>query len=141
MSLDNIKLTESQINTIKITLRVLEERLDEINELCEFKKRRGILYRIKNNLSKEDVEQIKSEIVDMKGIIGRIAKQWNMESAENDIRKAISGYLSISWADLCEIESKGLRAYGDVDESVKKKLDPVIGQLIKSVNEISRLIR
>jgi hypothetical protein len=64
----------------------------------------------------------------------------NLKKEKRYAKRIIVSYLSVSWADLCSIESEGMKAYGDVDESVKMELDPLINQLIKSVDEIVDLI-
>ena len=134
--LNNVKLTEAQINTLRTILIIFEERLDEIIGLCETGEKRGILYHIKNNLSEQEARQIKDRITEFKKVIGQLTQQLNLERENSYTKKIISGNLAILWVGLCSLESKRLKNYGHVDESVKKELDPIVNRLTKSVLEI-----
>ena len=135
-----MKLTESQINHLRAVLLTVERRLDEISELCEINEKQGILYLIKNSLNEQKAKQVQDKITDIKKVIEQLTKQLNLKKEKRYTKRIIVSYLSVSWADLCSIESKEMKAYGDVDESVKMELDPLINQLIKSVDEIVDLI-
>ena len=131
-----MKLTEAQINSIRVTLIIFEERLDEIISLCEADEKKGILYQIKNNLTEQEAKHIKDRIAEFKKVIGQLTQQLNFEREKSYTKKIISGYFSCLWVNLCSLESKGLKNYGEVDESVKKELDPIASRLTKSVLEI-----
>ena len=134
--LNNVKLTEAQINTLRTILIIFEERLDEIIGLCETGEKRGILYHIKNDLSEQEARQIKDRITEFKKVIGQLTQQLNLERENSYTKKIISGNLAILWVSLCSLESERLKNYGHVDESVKKELDPIVNRLTKSVLEI-----
>lgn len=136
-----MKLTEPQINSLRIVLLILEKRLDEIGELCGISEKQGVLYMIKNSLNAQEAKQVKDKIAEIKRVIARLAKQLNLEKQKSDIKNIIAGSLSLSWEDLCSVDSKGMKNYGRVDESVKTELDPVINQLIRSVNKIKDLTK
>jgi len=115
--------------------------LDEIGELCGISEKQGVLYMIKNSLNAQEAKQVKDKIAEIKRVIARLAKQLNLEKQKSDIKNIIAGSLSLSWEDLCSVDSKGMKNYGRVDESVKTELDPVINQLIRSVNKIKDLTK
>jgi predicted phage-related endonuclease len=136
-----VKLTEAQINSLRVTLIIFEERLDEIIGLCETDEKKGILYHIKNNLTEQETRQIKDRIAEFKKVIGQLTQQLNLEKEKSYTKKIISGYFSILWVGLCSLESKRLENYGEVDESVEKELDPIANRLTKSVLEIIRSLK
>jgi hypothetical protein len=131
-----VKLTEAQINTLRTTLIIFEEHLDEIIGLCETNEKKGILYHIKNNLTEQETRQIKERISRFKKVIGQLTQQLNLKKEKSYTKKIIRGHFSVLWADLCSLESKRLKNYGEVDESLKKELDPIVNRLTKSVLEI-----
>lgn len=137
---DKMKLSPSQTNSLRTVLRILEKRVDEINALCDTKERAGLLYSIKNTLSDQQIKQLKQKVTRVKTIIEELTTQLKLEKEETDIRRLIESYLSASWEDLYSTTSKGLRAYGVVDASVKAELDPLIERLIKLLLSMIHLL-
>lgn len=137
---DKMKLSASQTNSLRTVLRILEKRVDELNALCDTKERAGLLYSIKNTLSEQQIKQLKQKITRVKSIIEELTTQLKLEKEETDIRRLIESYLTASWEDLYSTTSKGLRAYGVVDASVKAELDPVIERLIKLLLSMIHLL-
>ncbi|MCX7765784.1 MAG: hypothetical protein N2246_03645 [Candidatus Sumerlaeia bacterium] len=135
-----MRLSAAQTNSLRTVLRILEKRVDEINALCEIKEQRGLLYSVKNTLSDQQIKQLKQKIIKIKGIIEELTNKLKLEREESDLRRIIESYLSASWEDLCSTTSKGLRAYGAVDVSVKAELDPVIEQLNKLLLSMINLL-
>jgi len=136
-----MKLTGAQLNHLRATLLISEERMDKIIGLCKTNEKKGILYCIKNNLSEQENKQVKNGIIGMKMVIKQLAKDLNLERQENNTRRIIGSFLSLLWEDLYSATSKELNCYGTVDESTRIELDPIISRLIKTCDKMIRDFR
>jgi len=135
-----MKLTGPQKNSLRTALLILEEWLDEIEELCKIKERHGILYSIKNTLTEHESLEVRKQIGKIKEIIRDLVNRLGLKSERTETKSRIISILSSLWEILCDIDSKGLRAYGEVDESSKEELDLTIKHLSENVNKIVDLI-
>jgi len=135
-----MKLTQPQKNSLRTALLILDERLDEIEELCRIKEKHSILYSIKNTLAEYESIGVMKQIGKIRGIIKGLVTRLGLKSERVDTKSRIISILCSLWEILCDIDSKGLRAYGKVDESSKEELDLTIKQLIKGVDEMVDLI-
>lgn len=126
-----MKLTEAQKNSLQSALFTLEESLDEIDAFCVAGGKEGIFYCEMDDLDDRETGKIRKGIADIKVIIGQLSGQIGAERKLLSKRRMVIGRLSLLWEMLCSLDSKSLRSYGDVDESLRTELDPKTGELIR----------
>ena len=127
-------LKDAQKQSLSITLRIIEQSLDEIVRLADHEHiHGGILYRLENDLSLESREKIQAQAQLIRERIALLAKQFDLDSDEQRISRIAWAKLNYCWEILQQADTMGLRAYGQVDASLDKTLDPHIAALTELV--------
>ncbi len=122
-------LNENQRRAVTITLRLLEERLVDV-ERAIHQDEQGILYSRRVSFTPEQVEQIEALIAAMRDEIRHLATAFQLPREEQNVARAIVGTLEMSWESLEEVRPPRLRNYGSVDPVLKETLDPGVKRLI-----------
>jgi hypothetical protein len=135
-----IKITEAQKNSISSVLLILDETMDEIEELCISKDKKGILYDVVNNLSENEKGRVVEDINRIREIIREIAKGINIKKKRYETKRLISSRIASLWEMIYEIESNRLKGYGDVSKSLKEYLDPEVDKIIHLLNDIEGVL-
>jgi hypothetical protein len=131
-----MKFTEPQKNSIRTVLLILEECINEINKLCMIDEERGVLYTIKNTLSEKERRKLLCAINSLKNILKHLKQQLNLEVENRSTKDLVISRLASLWESLYSINSKALRSYGNIDESTERIWEPIVKQLIKTVDNI-----
>ena len=127
-------LNEAQRRSLSITLRIIEQSLDEIIGLDEKEgPHNGILYRIENNLSATTREELHAQTQLIRERIASLAAQFNLESDERTLRRIAEAKLNYCWEILQKADARGLRAYGPVSTGLDEALDPHIAALMELI--------
>jgi len=135
-----IKITEAQKNSISSVLLILDETMDEIEELCISKDKKGILYDVVNNLSEKEKGRVVEDINRIREIIREIAKGINIKKKRYETKRLISSRIASLWEMIYEIESNRLKGYGDVSKSLREYLDPEVDKIIHLLNDIEGVL-
>lgn len=122
-------LNVNQRRALAVVLRLLEERLVEIDRMIE-QDEEGILYHRVARFSPEQREKIDQLIIATCGQIRRAAERFRLPQEERDAAREIVGILTLSWEGLEDVHSRKLGAYGNVDPALKETLDPLLQELI-----------
>jgi hypothetical protein len=141
MANEKFKLTGPQRNSLRVTLTILNEIIDNIENLCVIDKKEGILYYTINDLSKQERDEIIKRLRRIRRYIGYLNKYLEFEKERKGTRQIIASQLASLWEMVWEIESKRLSSYGKVDISLKMNLDPIVNKLIKLLNESSDILQ
>jgi hypothetical protein len=127
-----MSLNPNQERAVAVTLRLLEERLAEIQQLMEVDER-GILYHLVADFTPEQQVQMNQVIAELGATIKSVAETFHLPRDEQSPARKIMGLLSVSWESLGDIRSRQLRAYGEVDPELKETLDPYVQKLTRLV--------
>jgi hypothetical protein len=133
-------LNENQRRTVTTTLRLLEERLGEIERVIQSDEV-GILYRRRAHFTPTQVKQMRDLIAAMRAEIQRAATQFHLPSEEINPVRFIIGTLSLSWESLEDSRSRKLGAYGEVDPELNDTLDPILQHLIDLLFDLEDVAR
>ena len=133
-------LNANQKRAVAVTLRLLEERLVEIERMID-QDEEGILYHRVARLSPEQREKMDMLIAAMRGQIRRAAERFHLPQDERDAAREIVGILTLSWESLEDIRPHKLGAYGDVDPALKETLDPIVQELIHLLFRLEAIAR
>ncbi len=130
-------LNQPQKQSIIITLRITETFLDETERLIkEDKTDFHIMYKYTDDTSKEYRDKIINDINKCRVIIKTIKNQFQCDAEIMPIPKVIAGRLSYLWEVLEDTKSDKLKRYGDVNNALKDKLDPLLTNLMGLLSDI-----
>ncbi len=127
-----MSLNRDQARVVAVTLRMLEERLTEIERLMTGTED-GILYSRRAHLGRSQQERMRALIGGMRAEIRSLAETFHLRSEEQDAARKIVGLLSVTWESLEELHSRRLKSYGEVDPQLKETLDPAVTRLTRLV--------
>lgn len=131
-----MSLNRHQERALAVALRLLEERLAEIDSLME-RGEEGVLYRRPvARLSTEQRARMEQLMAELRATIGSLAATFRLPRDEQDPVRRIAGLLSVTWEQLGEIDSRRLGAYGSVDPGLGETLDPAMQHLAQLVLEL-----
>lgn len=129
---DKTILNESQTRSVTVTLRLLEERLVEIERLLTVNEE-GILYSRVATFSPSQQKQMQQLIEELREGIKVVTETFELKHEPQDPTRRIVGLLAITWESIEELYARRLRAYGEVDPRVQETLDPWVEKLTQGV--------
>jgi hypothetical protein len=135
-----MSLNPNQFRSVTITLRLLEERLADIERVIA-QDEQGILYQRVAQFTPQQRAQMNEIIRAMREQIRRAAEEFQLPGEEQNAARYIVGTLSLSWESLEEIRSRKLKGYGAVDPALRDTLDPILKQLIRLLFSLTDVAR
>ncbi len=133
-------LNENQKRAVVVTLRLLEERLAQIERVAN-EDDEGVLYRRTAHFSLEQREKMDELILAMRGQIRRAAVRFRLPQEEQDAVSEIVAKLDLAWESLEDSRPRKLGAYGNVDPGLKETLDPILQELIRLLFRLEAVAR
>jgi hypothetical protein len=134
-------LNPAQANALLITLRIFEERLRQAELWLLGAEEKGILYQRKLHLSAQRKLTARRLIESALEEIEEVSRKFDFPRSHDDPAGLIRAQMNLSWADLCDVFSKKLRAYGTVDPQLTLALDPHLEELAKLALSIASEVR
>ena len=125
-----MSMNPNQVRTVTVTLRLLEERLADIERIIS-EDEQGILYRRVARFTPQQRTRMNEIIRSMREQIGRAAEEFKLTREEQNAVGHILGALDMSWESLEDIYSRKLKSYGEVDPELQQTLDPILQKLIR----------
>lgn len=131
-------LNPHQRLALAITLRQLEATLRGILHDLE-NEEQAILYRSEITLPQDSRPQVKQLAEIGLQHIAWLAQRFELEPRIYDNTATLRGPLALLRSDLYDAHAKRLGRYGDVDPDLEAELDPILGDLIGLLHEITRV--
>lgn len=122
-------LNEQQRRGVSITLRALEEDLDNLKLSIKHDYYTGILYEIRNDIPLDAQDMLIADISMIKAKIRLLAERFTLEKETRNLSRRLNGELSLLGVSVEEIISQRLRGSGEVAEGLKEALDPELVSL------------
>jgi len=139
--MDDTLLNPAQKNSIRIALRLLEERLFWIEVLLSQKGHNGILYRFENDLSNSEISQLQAIFKKIEELIVTFKETFNLSAEKEKLSQILNGSTSYFWSIVADKKADKLKRYGGVSPDLSRELDPLIDHLIELLNEIRAILR
>lgn len=133
-------ITNAQMNPIATVLTGLDKTIDEMKISCFTKNKTGILYSNINDLNIKEKRMISLKFDEIKKVINKLNKILNLKKQDFETRRFISSHLSSLWESAAGLEDKRLSGYGEVDESLKKILNPAVAEITRLLNEADNIL-
>ncbi len=121
-------LNQNQERVVAVTLRLLEDRLAEIERLMTAREE-GVLYRRTSHLDPQQRTQMDAVIGELRAEIQKLAGTFHLPREDQDAARKVVGLLSVTWESLEELRPRHLKSYGDVDPGLKETLEPAVSRL------------
>jgi hypothetical protein len=139
MQQTEFKLEEPLKRGITSALGYVEELLSTIGFALSNTK--GIFVEVTNNFNNANILQIENIIKDMLQSIKEIKEKLHLEKQEIKGSNIISSRCGAIWETLCDIESKKLKKYGQVDKNFSEYFDPIIKKLLDQNEKIFNILK
>ena len=127
-----MSLNENQVRVVIVTLRLLEERLGEIERLMTVDEQ-GILYHQLARFSPRQSERMRGLIEELRAGIQAIAETFHLPREEQNPTRKIVALTSVTWESLEDLHAHRLEAYGAADPKLKETLDPWARKLTRLI--------
>jgi hypothetical protein len=134
-------LNEYQRRSLSITLRIIEERLADIELILNKCDDIHILYERKCDIPGEVKEEVLRKTFFAKDRIRIIAENFNLKKKSIEASREAFGKLPDCWQILEDEKAKKLKRYGDVAAGIKEALDPDLDIIINLIFDMERLLR
>jgi len=134
-------LNESQLISLTIVLRFLEQDLRQADEWLQGAEERGILYRRKLRLQPERRAIARRYIAAALRQIAELSRQFDLQPIDDSPEATIVAEMSERWGNLVDARSDKLKRYGDVDPRLAQALDPSLDRLIELTLTLMSTIR
>ena len=134
-------LNKSQIRSLSITLRIVENIFEEIKLILNKCDDINILYERKCDIPEDVKEEVLRKIFFAKDRIRIIAGKFNLEKESIEASREASGKLPYCWEILEESKAKKLKRYGDVATGIEESLDPDLNIIITLILDIEHILR
>ena len=127
-----MSLNQNQERVVVVTLRLLEERLAEIERLMSVDEE-GILYHQVAHFSPSQSERMRELVEELRAGIQAIADTFHLQREEQKPTRKIVALTSVTWESLEDLRAHRLEAYGETDPKLKETLDPWTRKLTRLI--------
>ncbi len=135
-----ISLNPYQRRSLVIVLRTFEQNLRNTLTWLDGKEEKGILYyKFLRSFPESQKSIIKDKIQVALNLIQELAQKTGIDQRVEDVAGSIRSELSISWADLTDLQARKLQRYGKTDPGLSQSLDPSIQELARIAFDISTI--
>ena len=134
-------LNEYQKRGISIALRIVEERMYDIEKILHDKNYAGILYDINCKIPPEKREEISKRVHFIKDRMMYLSKKFNLEKEYREATNEIFSKLPYCLEIIDNIKAKQLERYGDITNGLDSVLDPHLDMMINLLLEIAHFLR
>ncbi len=139
LSENKTMLNAAQKRSLTIALRLIEERLFDLQLTLKHRSYQGILFRLEIDLSEEQISLISDNIENIFRIIRRLKKDFHLQAEKKMFSSSILGTSSYFWTILEDEKAKKLVRYGSVHPQLSERLDPSLETLTSALYELARL--
>lgn len=130
-----MSLNPNQERVVAVTLRLLEERLAEIDRLMTTEES-GILYHRAAGFSPNQRKRMSSIILEMREAIQAVAETFHLSREEQNPARMVMALASVTWESLEDLYAHRLTAYGAADPKLKETLDPWARKLTRLIRAL-----
>jgi len=133
-------LNDYQRRGLSITLRIVEESVEYIEQILKNDGYSGVLYEMRYDIPGEIRNEISNRIPLAKAEIEKIADKFHLDKRIGWASNAAYGKLPYCWEILENSRAKRLKRYGDISSGLGKELDPHLDAIIKILLEMERIL-
>lgn len=129
-------LNANQKRAVTVTLRLLEERLADIERVIAADER-GILYERVASFTPAQRARMNELIGALREQIRQVAEEFQLPREQHSAARYVVGTVSLLWESVEEIRSRKLKSYGEVEPQLKQTLDPMLQRIIRLLFDLT----
>jgi hypothetical protein len=133
-------LNEFQKRGLSITLRIVEESVEYIEQILKNCGTSWVLYESRDDIPREIRNEISKRIPLAKAEIEKIADKFCLEKQIGWASNAAYGKLPYCWEILENARAERLRRYGNISNGLGNELDPHLDAIIKILWEMEHIL-
>ena len=133
-------LNQAQALSLATTLRMLEERCDQIEHLLADSGERGALHHTEQDIPETIQPALRGNLVMLRAQVARLAAEFHLGAEPRSARRTLVALLASSWQELEDARPAKLGRYGPLDPAVAPSLDAGIAELIALVQAMQSLL-
>lgn len=133
-------LNQAQALSLSTTLRMLEERCDEIARLLVGSGEPGMLHYTLLDIPADIQPALYANLVMLRAQIARLASEFHLRAEPRSARRTLIALLASSWQDLEDARPAKLGRYGPLDPAVAPSLEAGMAELIALVQGMQSLL-
>jgi hypothetical protein len=130
-------LSDNHRRAISTTLKIVDERLCEFEQIANGREIRSVFYRESNDLTDAQRARLLDQIARARRIMLRIRDTLHLEPGVYSLSRQVRGAGSSLWESLIETQSRRLAVYGRVPPALADYIDPALDRLIACVLSIT----
>jgi hypothetical protein len=134
-------LNEAQERSLSVTLRIVEDRLRDIEQYIDAGDYIGILKEVKNDVPAAAKDLIHEKAALMRDRIRQLAERFSLGKERTEASRLSLARLSYCWEILEDAKSKRLKRFGDVHDGLADILDPELEAIINLLLDMEQLLR
>jgi hypothetical protein len=133
-------LNQAQALSLTTTLRMLEERCDQIERLLAGNGEQGALHQTMLDIPEDIQPAFRADLARLRAQIARLAAEFHLGAEPRSARRALVALLASSWQDLEDARPAKLGRYGSLDPAVAPFLEAGVSELIALVQAMQSLL-
>jgi len=134
-----MRVSENHRRVISTTLRLLDRAVCDFDELARGRRREGVMFREKNDLSSAQRSELSACVSRLRWIVHDMRRRLNLEPEVVTASREIGAQCAGLWEVLIETSSRYLRGYGQVPPALSRYVDDQIDSLAAELHKIRRL--
>lgn len=132
-------LNEAQHSSLRIVMRLIEEKMRAIDRQLANPEEHGLLFEVRNDITPDTGRALRQPIQEVYRLIGTFKEQFALPLETELVSREILKGLPQLWVMLQESDAKGLQRYGAVNPALAPVLDPQICRLARLMLELERI--
>lgn len=133
-------LNNFQKRALSITLRIVEENIESIQQILENGGYSGVLYETRYDITREIRDEISKRIPPARAEIEKIADMFHLEKQIGWASNSAYSKLPYWWEILENARAERLKRYGHISMGLGRELDPHLDAIIKILWEMERIL-
>jgi len=134
-------LNEAQERNLSVTLRIVEDRLRDIDQMIEADDYKGLLKETKNDVPVAAKDSMHEKTTLIMGRIKMLTERFNLVKDQNEVSRLALARLSYCWEILEDAKTIKMKRYGDIHDGLAVILDPELDAIINLILEMEHLLR
>ncbi len=133
-------LNDSQRRSLRIAMRLIEDRVQEIEWLLDHPAQHRLMSEVTNDISDPLAQALREKIPHVYEVITTVRDRFALPIETKQASREASKGLAQLWAMLQEANAEALRRYGEVRPGLAPRLDPEITALAGLMLELRDLL-
>jgi len=134
-----IHANEAQMRAIGVRLTLLDEAICQIEQFVQGRQIKSVLVAETNRLTPSQRKALAIEIGAIRDMLRQLRADLHFVVSPRDAADIVRGECNGLWEPITEMNSRYLRAYGDVAEGIAACLDPKADEILQRLHRMAAI--